>query len=605
MSLGNRLGKEIVSETHNTIDGYNQALDALMQHCRDSKAGDVPPINTYHILRDLADVSLEGMVHVKETTLATRKSCMEGTRTEVLNGIVNWINDTDVSAPRIFLLHGLAGQGKSTVIHTVAQWLEDVGKLSSYFCFAGDRQIDHREEMMFTTIARDLADHDPSFRQALANTVTRHPLLKTTRDATQQWERLLLEPMSKVSGRTVRNAVIIIDGLDQSGPSSSRIQILSALASKEAASLPLNIRILLASCPSSDILHALDSSPHIKVMSLDDIPTETTENELHEYISTQIDKYSGIKPHEIVKISGGLYEVARLACYYLKPHVPGVSARERLNDMMKVYVSGERNTLLDGIYRAAMGAVIGHRPIALVRFRSVMRQVIHTFEPLSMEAFTKMRLHFSDEDEQYDSNIIISFMGIVLTGVEERTTAVRPLQASLYTFLADESRSQTYFSGEQYVHTDLALASFCILRDDLRFNICGLESSYLPNLEVMDLSNRVASNIPLHLAYTCKYWIKHLMAAEFSPSFATMVRDVLGSEKVLFWLEVLSFLNGFENAAIDLASLGRWLQVSYCSYFLKLFANRLMNREWMDVRTLWHWQMTVSNSFKILLIQSH
>ena len=113
-----------------------------MQHCRDSKAGDVPPINTYHILHDLEDARLEGMAYVKETTLAARKSCMEGTRTDVLNGIVDWINDTDVNAPRIFWLHGLAGQGKSTVIHTVAQWLKNVGKLSSYFCFAGDRQPD-------------------------------------------------------------------------------------------------------------------------------------------------------------------------------------------------------------------------------------------------------------------------------------------------------------------------------------------------------------------------------------------------------------------------------------------------------------------------------
>jgi len=543
-----------------------------MKQYHDRKAQD-GPVKFAPVLRGLQDTRLEGMLYVKETILDSRIRCMDGTRKDVLQDIVRWIHDPDVNTPRVFWLHGLAGQGKSTIIHTIAQWLENVGKLTTYFCFAGDRQIDRREDKIFTTIARDLADYDPSFRHVLVDTVTRYPSLKTTRDVMQQWEKLLLEPISKVADGAMKNVVIIIDGLDESGPSSSRMHILAALASKEAASLPPNFRILLASRPLDDIQRALGSSPHVKVLSLNGFSTDDMEKELCHYISNQISKYSGIEPHEVkhmAEISKGLYEVARLSCYYLNPHVPGMSAKERLVDMVEL-VRGEGEALLDTIYSATLDAIIGPRPLPRQRFCSVMRQVIYTYEPLSMEAFTKMRRHFAHEADQYDSNIIISFMSIVLTAVKLRTTSVRPMNASFYEFLASASRSGKYFSGDRSIQADLALSSLRVLRDDLRFNICQLENSYILNSEVEDLAAEVKSHIPLHLEYTCKYWIKHLMTTEFTPSLAGQVRDLLGSEKVLFWLEVLSFVGGLDNTAIDLASLGRWLQVSSCGYMRNSF----------------------------------
>ena len=574
MSLGKRLEKDIASETQAAINGYNKTLDGLMQLYHERKAQDVPA-EFAPVLRGFQDTRLEGMLYVKETILDSRKRCMDGTRKNVLNEIVSWINDPDVNTPRVFWLHGLAGQGKSTIIHTIAQWSENVGNLGTYFCFAGDRQIDRRHERIFTTIARDLADRDLSFGQALVDAVTKYPSLKTTRDVMQQWQNLLLEPISKVSDGAMRNVVIIIDGLDESGPNSSRMHILAALASKEAASLPPNFRILLASRPLSDIQLALDSCPHVKVLSLTGFSTESVEKELRFYISNQISKYSGIEPDEIevmAKKSSGLYEVARLSCYYLNPHVPGMSAKERLVDMVEL-VHGKEEPLLDTMYSATLDAIIGPRPLPRQRFCSVMRQVIYTYEPLSMEAFTKMRRHFSQEADQYDSNIIISFMGIVLTGVKLRTTSVRPMNASFYEFLASASRSGRYFSGDPSVQADLALSSLCVLHDDLRFNICQLENSYILNSEIEDLRKTVERHISLHLAYTCKYWIKHLMTTEFTPSLVEKVRGILESEKVLFWLEVLSFHGGLDGAAVDLASLGRWLQVSSCGYYAELFSD--------------------------------
>lgn len=45
-----------------------------------------------------------------------------------------------------------------------------------------------------------------------------------------------------------------------------------------------------------------------------------------------------------------------------------------------------------------------------------------------------------------------------------------------------------------------------IVLDELKFNICHLETSYYANGDVLDLSYRIDRDIPQHLQYSCLYW---------------------------------------------------------------------------------------------------
>ncbi|KIO07990.1 hypothetical protein M404DRAFT_64623, partial [Pisolithus tinctorius Marx 270] len=107
--------------------------------------------------------------------------------------------------------------GKSAIAHTISLWLKDTGGFGSCFCFARDRQAERREEKIFTTIARDLADRDRTFRRALADILAEDHSLKTTSDVTLQWEKLILEPLSKASSTIIGSMVVVIDALDESG----------------------------------------------------------------------------------------------------------------------------------------------------------------------------------------------------------------------------------------------------------------------------------------------------------------------------------------------------------------------------------------------------
>ncbi|KIO00016.1 hypothetical protein M404DRAFT_153539, partial [Pisolithus tinctorius Marx 270] len=165
--------------------------------------------------RALEDLDLAGLARARGAGPNWTKRCLDGTRTEVLMEIIDWIYDTDENVPRILWLRGRAGKGKSAIAHTIALWFKNVGGVGSCFCFSRDWQAEHLEEKIFRTIACDLAERDPAFRRALVGALATDESLKTTSDAALQWQKLILEPLCEVSGHMVGNVVIVVDALDE------------------------------------------------------------------------------------------------------------------------------------------------------------------------------------------------------------------------------------------------------------------------------------------------------------------------------------------------------------------------------------------------------
>ena len=124
-----------------------------------------------------------------------------------------------------------------------------------------------------------------------------------------------------------------------------------------------------------------------------------------------------------------------------------------------------------------------------------MRQIIASLEPLPATALNAMQQQFSRKDERYDVSLVIGKLGSLLTGTDS-TGPVRPLHASFYDFLTDKSRSNEFFVDASLVASDFAFASLRVMERGLQFNICSLESSYLPSSAVLDLEERVKTSIP-------------------------------------------------------------------------------------------------------------
>ncbi|KAG1851344.1 hypothetical protein DFJ58DRAFT_427154 [Suillus subalutaceus] len=123
-----RLGKNVFVETKDTIKKYSDVFNTLMENFRDQIFHDV----AIHVHRMEETLDLSGMTYADGAGLDTGKECLEGTRTEILSQIAEWVNSTGDNVPRVLWLSGPAGKGKSAIAHTIAKWFNDVGGLDLF-----------------------------------------------------------------------------------------------------------------------------------------------------------------------------------------------------------------------------------------------------------------------------------------------------------------------------------------------------------------------------------------------------------------------------------------------------------------------------------------
>ncbi|KAF8953056.1 hypothetical protein BDZ97DRAFT_1680146 [Flammula alnicola] len=512
-SSGSRLGKNFISEADIRVQQYNTVFDDLMQQFRDQVVRETVLV-THRILSTVEgiidDVGLSGMAYAGGAGLNMDKICLAGTRQGILDEITAWINNTEDDAARVFWLSGSAGTGKSSIAHTIARRFHELGRLGSCYCFDRNRGGDLRHEKIFTTIALDLADRDEQIRHALADAVRRATVLKNTTDITQQWKELLVKPAQQLSEAMVGPILIVIDALDESGGADSRKQLLRILAGKlndadsHILKLPPNLRILLTSRPLPDICNTLGDVQHVYPQSMDGISRASTERDILSFVSHEIadimDSFTD-RTHltSLAHESDGLFEWARLACAYIKgDDYPGLTPQERLDAVMS-HAPGDRVLLLDRMYMFTLRAIFPpehpRRDTILNRFRSAMGQILGTLESLSLHSLNAMRRYFPDEDSLHPVDLIVKPMGSLLNGTIDSSIPVRPLHASFREFLTDQSRSGEFYVDVSAIQQGLSFASLGVMKDQLRFNICKLESSYLPNCMVQDLNNRIACHI--------------------------------------------------------------------------------------------------------------
>ena len=536
-----------------------------MQELRDRALFDGP--SDLQQIRE--DLSLDSLACAGRVGVIKGKKCLDGTRTEILQEIVDWMNNTNADAPQIFWLHGQAGKGKSAIAHTIALHAHNLGMLGSCFCFTRVRHHEELHTKLFPTIARDLADRDLHLRPLLAKMITDNRSLRDTADIVEQWAKLIVEPLSSLESPSTGNVVVVIDALDESGVEGTRASVLEALTD---GLLPGNLRILLTSRPMADISEVLGAAPHVHARSLDDIDVESTISDIHLYASHRLktlrDTFSDENLWRLAEKSDGVFEWARLACDFIFQRVRGI-AKKRLEEILS-QAPGDGRTLLDEMYTIFLKELTTGSSDLLRMFRSVMRQIIWLKEPLPISALDFMRDRFPLKDDHYAVEDILGLMASLLSGITETSTPVRPLHASFYDFLLDERRSLEFFIQQGDVHRDLTVASLSVMQTCLRFNICGLETSYVPNVEVENLDKRVNENIPPHLHYACQFWAAHLQGVEFNVGLKKLVGQFITGEQVLFWLEALGVSKLIREAYWILISVESWFQVRYCIASLNL-----------------------------------
>jgi NACHT domain len=489
-----------------------------------------------------------------------RKGCHRNTRKEFLDHIVKWVKNPE--SERGLVLLGQAGTGKSSIAHEIALHFDET-YLGSYVAFVRKEKPKDSAYHFFTTLARELSDRYPLFKIALMRVIASNSSLRTTRDYRRLFKWLLLEPLKKLL--LVDPILIIIDGLDESGVTTGDNGLHTFLAQR-LIDLPPNLRILITSRSEDGIGRVFANAQSVRTLYMDDAQlAANTEQDIGLYFQIEL-REDVFKDHgsKLVQASEGLFQWAAVACGFINGSDElGLSDNECVRRLLG-RLDGEGP--LDKLYKEVLQEYF-KRDEARDLFRSIMGQLFAAMEPLSINSLITLRRHAPTVHPE-DSNLVLKLLrrlGSLLSNVtvSDQTRPIVPLHTSFRDFLTSNT-SNVFYVDLADAHHQLIHSCLDLMLDELKFNICKLESSYLANSEVPDLEPRIAKYISPALSYACIYWHDHLGRLAFDQDIFKKLQSLLET-KLLFWLEVLSVKKSVGLASRALSSLLVWLQREVCT----------------------------------------
>ncbi|KAJ7450813.1 hypothetical protein FB451DRAFT_716208 [Mycena latifolia] len=181
--------------------------------------------------------------------------CHPETREKMLDDLWEYATGTE-PRDKILWLYGPAGAGKSAIMWSLCERLEDAGRLGGTFFFKRAHPTRGNARALFSTIAYRLALRVPWLKGPISEAVENDPsLVGSTPEI--QLQKLILGPCSSPGNHDPE--IIIIDGLDECEGHQMQQDILRILGK----CVPLNhrsLRILIASRPEAHITEMISIS---------------------------------------------------------------------------------------------------------------------------------------------------------------------------------------------------------------------------------------------------------------------------------------------------------------------------------------------------------
>ena len=475
-----------------------------------------------------------------------RSNCMEGTRVQVLGTINSWFQDK--SSPNIFLLTGGVGTGKSTIARTIAQQYKRKGELGAYIFFTRGGAYPNVKfttitDMVIQTIAYNLSCYNSKIAELVYAQIgdfeeTLFPSSETL------FEKFLSGPLRSYM-TAVNNEktpmLVVLDALDECGDSNAQKDLSDFIVSK-LSGLPSNFRFLITSRPEKGVnsLSQSTSSHLCEHMCLDPKSDDCKRDILkfikhemgrlreREDILVDVDWPWDESMEKLGDAADGLFIWASTAIKYIEER--DVNQFEYLKGLVKNSRTLSKN--LYGLYAAALGnSVIWGDPVTKERFCSVFSLIL----------FGKTLLTGKEIDDILglragSTRVLLSRFRSLVTYNED--SPIRINHISLYDYLI-ECKEEEWYIDESIERNRIALCCFGLMKSQLRFNICDLETSFKFNADVPNLRERVDKRIRPGLLYACRHWGSHLRDVPY-PNELLPELDNFAYKQLLYWLEVLS-----------------------------------------------------------------
>ncbi|KIM24257.1 hypothetical protein M408DRAFT_76150, partial [Serendipita vermifera MAFF 305830] len=487
--------------------------------------------------------------------------CLEGTRLDILQEIRSWSEDLD--APNILWISGYPGVGKSAIASTIVGELHSSNRLGSSFFFQWERASAMTPNVLWRIVAYDLAQRYPGIQGQLFTALAAHMDLLTTSNVDAVFLELIYEPLMKSDNiPTEKLPVIVLDALNECGGidgwrSDHRSKLMRTL--KRWSELPARFKLIVTSRRESDIEQLFSNTVHypieiaageaVNFLSCSDIRTFL----MHEFRQLQA-RYPSL-PYDwpgdeviswLIDQAGGLFIWIKTVIKLLWRGEPQRTLRQVLSN---------RTGGMADLYTRILHTSFRNRNEGdFKNFKAVLGAIIFTKEPLDNASLANF-LSMDGPTLEY----IFSGLNCVL----DCESITRIHHQSFIDFLLNpEECPPSFLIDGKHETRNLTLCCLNTMRENLRFNICDLESSYVKNQDVPNLAQRIDECIPLYLSYSSRYWASHLVEIEPDKDVNNGLQHFM-RHQFLSWLETMSLIKQIDMGSSMLWSLVKWLRNSY------------------------------------------
>jgi hypothetical protein len=396
-----------------------------------------------------------------------------------------------------------------------------------------------------------------------------------SRSLRDQWQLLVLDPLSKLDGNGCRASyVLIVDALDECDDNNN-IRIILQLLAEAQILKAVRLRVFLTSRPEVPIrhgFHQMAETDHNDFI-LHNISPSIVDHDIRIFLEYDLRLIGQERrldagwPGEetiqrLVRNASGLFIWAATACRFIRKGKRFVA--KRLDTILKD--SGSDVTPPEEHLNQIYITVLKHsitleytdeeKEESYYMLRHILGGIAVLFSPLSLYSLSSLlRVTKEDIDQTLED------LHFVLDVPRDQNRPFRLHHPSFRDFLLnnDRCKNPNFWVDEKQAHQTLVDNCIQLMSTSLKQDICGLNT---PGVLVSDVeSSRVDRSIPPEVQYACLYWIQHFHKSGAQLHDDDKVHQFL-KEHLLHWIEALGWMQKVSEGIYAIASLESIIAVS-------------------------------------------
>jgi type II secretory pathway predicted ATPase ExeA len=471
--------------------------------------------------------------------------CLPDTRTDLQHQILEWAVSDSKS---IFWLNGMAGTGKSTIARTVAQSFKNQGLLGATFFFKRGEVDRGNAKYMVSTITRQLVTRYRRLVPDVLNAIKNDPNI-ASKFLSEQFDKLLYQPLLKLHPNQSATIVIVIDALDECDKEDD-IRVILQLLFKLQKIKSVHLRVLLTSRPELPIRLGFRENENHQDLALHELPVPVIEHDIRVFLEHKLSEIQHERSlpqdwpgndnvEKLVRMAVPLFIFAATLCRFVgdRDWLPQERLAAILQDKAATSTSDIDRTYLPVLNQLLASKSKNDSMALLQEFQDIIGVIVLLATPLSVFALARL----TGISNNAISNRLNRFHA-VLNVPEDPETPVRILHLSFRDFLINTEGQ--FHVDEKGTHGKIALYCLQTMDTQLKHNICDL-ASYGTQREDID-PQIINQYIKTDLQYSCCFWVYHLKESTGRMSQSKVLTFL--KNRFLHWLEALALIGSISDA---------------------------------------------------------